>query len=194
MQQQNASIRYTLGKRYKEGREIMNRCVFKKVLLTGGLLSGFGLCFAAQAATQVEVGAGLNTIVPYGNVRLQQDFSEQWSGNLALQVGPAFTKTNGPTPLNTVATAGLKYYWLRDSWFQPFVGADVGMAWVPDRVSPMRQSEVGIFGQLGVGADLMFSPHFGLGLALRSNLNVLNRSLMSGTLTLRPEINGVWRF
>ncbi len=162
--------------------------------LMGGWLVYSACLGAAQAQTQLEVGAGLNTIVPYGNVRLQQEFSEQWSGNVALQLGPAFTKTNGPTPLNTVATAGVKYYWTRETWFQPFVGADVGVAWVPDRVTPMTQSEVGLFGQLGVGADLMFSPHVGVSLALRSNLNLLNSSLMSGTLALRPEVNGVWRF
>ena len=141
----------------------------------------------------VEVGAGLNTIVPYASLRYHQPLAPQWVATGALQMGPAFTKTNHLVP-NPLATLGLKYCFVESGLFQPFLGADIGAAWVPDRVQPDGMGELGLFGLVGAGVDIMFSPKWGLSLSLRSNLNLLNASLMSGTLTLRPEINSVWRF
>lgn len=179
----------------------MKKSLYRFAFTVLALSSLMGLTAQAQETdipqTQIEVGAGLNTIVPYGSVRLNHGFVPHWSGVVALQGGPAFTKTptgNPWLPLNPVATAGVKYHFHQRGWFQPFLGADLGLAWVPDRVNPYAGAEMGIFGQLGAGADLVFSPHWGLSLGLRSNLNLLNRSLMSGTLTLRPEINSIWRF
>jgi hypothetical protein len=136
-------------------------------------------------STGIEVGAGLNTIVPYGSLRLNHDFDQYWTGNVALQFGPEFTKTNGPYNLNALTTAGVKYYFSHAGWFQPFVGADIGVTLTP---------ETEVFGQVGLGSDFMFHPNWGISLALRSNLLLFNRSLMSGTLALRPEIASVWRF
>jgi len=135
--------------------------------------------------TGIEVGAGLNAIVPYGNLRLNYDFDPHWTGNLAFQVGPTFSATTGPRDLSAITTAGAKYYFTHQGWFQPFVGADLGVAILPDN---------GLFGQVGVGSDLMFDPRWGISIAVHSNLRLLNSSLMSGTLAFRPEISTVWRF
>ncbi len=141
----------------------------------------------------LELGTGLNTIVPYASLRYNQRIAPHWVASGAFQLGPAFTKTSTLAP-NPVGTLGLKYYFLETGTFQPFLQADFGGGWSPDRVTPTSQGEIGFFGLVGTGVDILFSPHWGLSVALRSNLNLLNASFMSGTLTLRPEIASVWRF
>lgn len=164
------------------------------VFTSGVNTNAFAQTPPQPTSRSIELGAGLNTIVPYANVRFNQDLDTHWTANAAFQIGPAFTKTSDSLALNPLGTLGLKYYFMRQGLWQPFLGADLGVAWVPDRVTPLSQADLGVFGQLGVGTDLMFSHDWGISVALRSNLNLLNASLMSGTLTIRPEISAVWRF
>lgn len=133
----------------------------------------------------IEVGGGLNIIMPYFNTRFGYLLP---TSNNNIEVFASYNRVSSlnPNNLGNMFTLGGKYYFRNKEMFRPFFKADVGV-----NKYALGDSQPFLF-LAGFGSDVMFNDTLGLSFLLETGMggNINGISISNGLgLSLRPELN-----